>query len=57
MTLSQCKWDKAEGHFHDKSAFMNVSYNVTIGVGSISISTNSTNIAVMSGNYTVEDLY
>lgn len=43
-------------YVHDKSTFLNVSYSISLGFGSISLSGNSDKLYVMSGNYNVSGL-
>lgn len=43
-------------YVHDNSTFLNVSYSISLGFGSISLSGNSDKLYVMSGNYNVSGL-
>lgn len=43
-------------YVHDKSSIINASYSISIGVGSISLSSNDNDLYVMSGNYNVSGL-
>lgn len=43
-------------YVYDDSSSLNISYGITIGVGSISMSGSSNKLYVMSGNYTVSNL-